>query len=231
MTPADRVQPVRRARLPARLVRHHFPLLILSASGVAILYATRPYRDVTSRASFATAYPALALLATTLLIGPWRSWHGLRTPASNDLRRDLGIWAGILGILHTVVGQNVHLRGRPWLYYVYGRGEHHTFPVRHDLFGAANYTGALACLLLSLLLATSNDYTLGRLQVRRWKNLQRLNYVLFPLTAIHAFAYQAIEKQKWPFVLTAVVLVALAASLQLAGLLAGRRRGAGSRPS
>jgi sulfoxide reductase heme-binding subunit YedZ len=147
----------------------------------------------------------------------------VRTPASSDLRRDLGIWAGILGLLHTAVGQNVHLRGRPWLYYVYAAREHHTLPLRHDLFGFANETGAAACLILALLLATSNDYALRRLQVRRWKNLQRLNYGLFPLAAVHGFAYQAIEKQKWPFVLAAGITIALAAFLQLAGLMRGRR--------
>jgi hypothetical protein len=25
----------------------------------------------------------------------------------------------LLSVLHTAVGQDVHLRGRPWLYYVY----------------------------------------------------------------------------------------------------------------
>ena len=60
----------------------------------------------------------LALLVATLLIGPWNVLRRTANPVSSDLRRDIGIWAGMLGILHAGVGQFVHLRGRPWLYYV-----------------------------------------------------------------------------------------------------------------
>jgi sulfoxide reductase heme-binding subunit YedZ len=101
-------------------LRHYLPLLLLSFVSVAVLYSTRPYTDVLSRASFATAYPAMVLLAATLLIGPWNWLRKKPNPVSSDLRRDLGIWAGFLALLHTAVGQCVHLRGRPWLYYVYG---------------------------------------------------------------------------------------------------------------
>ena len=107
-----------RERLLPRVWRHHLPLLLLSFVCVAVLYQTRPYPDVLSRASFATAYPALALLAITLLIGPWNLVFRKPNPLSSDLRRDIGIWAGLLGVLHAGVGQFVHLLGRPCLYYI-----------------------------------------------------------------------------------------------------------------
>ena len=110
----------RRSRLPSRLVKHHLPLLLGSIVCIWALYVTRPYTDVLSRASFATGYPALVLLGATLLIGPLNLLRHRPNPVSIDLRRDLGIWAGILAIVHTAIGQCVHLRGRPWLYYVYG---------------------------------------------------------------------------------------------------------------
>ena len=197
----------------------------LSAASVAALYFTRPDADVLSRASFATAYPALGLLAATLLIGPWNLLRKLPNPPSSDLRRDIGIWAGILGVLHSVIGQNVHMRGRPWLYYVYAAREHRTFPLRYDLFGLANYTGAISALVLILLLATSNDYSLRKLGTRRWKRLQRWNYAVFALAAIHSIAYLAIEKQKLLFVATVSICLAGAVVLQAAGIV--RRRSAG----
>src|SRR5260370_32478165 len=139
-----------RTRMHRRLLRHHLPLLILSAGSAAALYFTRNYADVESRASFATAYPALALLATTLLIGPWNLLRKRTNPVHTDLRRDIGIWAAVLSLVHTGVGQFVHLRGRPWLYYIYGPQEHHhAFPVRHDLFGLATYTGATSVPILA----------------------------------------------------------------------------------
>lgn len=205
-------------RLRRRLLVHHLPLLLISAAAVTLIYATRPYRDAVMKASFATAYPALILLAATLAVGPINVLLRGRSPISMDLRRDLGIWAGILTIAHTVIGQNVHLRGRPWLYYVYQQRERHIFPLRHDVFGLANYSGLLCTLLVLLLLATSNDYSLRRLGTRQWKKLQRWNYAAFALLAIHAFAYEeGIEHQKLPWVATTIAGFAIAILLQLSG--------------
>lgn len=169
------------------------------------------------RASFATAYPALILLALTLLIGPWNLLRKQHNPISSDLRRDLGIWAGILSLVHTVIGQDVHLRGRPWLYYVYAAKEHHAFPVRHDLFGFSNYTGAFGALIVIALLATSNDLAFRALGGRQWKQLQRWNYAAFALAAAHAIGYLTIEKQHLPMVTTISVCIAITISLQAAG--------------
>jgi sulfoxide reductase heme-binding subunit YedZ len=215
-------------RLAPRLIRHHVPLLALSFASVATLYATRPYKDILSRASFATAYPALVLLAVTLLIGPWNVLRRRANPVSSDLRRDIGIWAGILSVVHTAVGQCVHLRGRPWLYYVYGPTEHHhAFPIRRDLFGVANYTGAVGALVVIVLLATSNDYSLRAMGTRAWKKFQRWNYAVFALVAIHAFGYQGIEKQQAGWVATVTVCIAIAVAFQAAGYLRRRSMTAG----
>ena len=211
-------------RLQARLLAHHLPLLLLSALSVATLYYTRSFKDVLSRASFALAYPALALIAATLLLGPWNILRKRKNPVSSDLRRDIGIWAGILSLLHTAVGQCVHLRGRPWLYYFYRDSERHTLPFRHDLFGFANYTGLISALILIALLATSNDYSLRILGTPRWKQLQRWNYGAAALAAIHTFAYQTSEHQALPFVTSAGICVVATLILQAAGFL--RRRAA-----
>jgi len=220
---SESIRPRWCGRLLPRIWRHHLPLLLLSFVCVAVLYQTRPYPDVLSRASFATAYPALALLAITLLIGPWNLLRRKANPVSSDLRRDIGIWAGLLGTLHAGVGQFVHLRGTPWLYYVYGPTEHHR-GMRHDLFGLANYTGALGTLLLIALLATSNDFSLRRLGSRKWKQLQRWNYAVFALVAVHSFAFQGVETQKVQWVVTAAACVLAALALQVAGVA---RRGPG----
>ena len=207
---------VRKLRLQRRILRHHLPLFILSAVSAAALYFTRPYPDVLTRLSFSTAYPALILLAFTLLTGPWNVLLRRVNPVSSDLRRDVGIWAGILAIVHTAVGQCVHLRGRPWLYYVYGPQEHH-HGLRHDLFGFANYTGLLSVLLVAALLATSNDLSLRWLGTPQWKSLQRWNYGVFALAAAHAIGYLVIEQQKLPFDITIAGAIAITILLQSIG--------------
>jgi sulfoxide reductase heme-binding subunit YedZ len=218
-SPAGIMPKVELNRTERRLVKHHLPLFVLSAATIASLYFTRPYRDVLSRASFATAYPALALIALTLFIGPMNLIRKRQNPMSSDVRRDLGIWAGILSILHSLIGQNVHMRGRPWLYYVYGQREHHDFPMRHDLFGLANYTGAVSALVLIALLATSNDYSLRAFGNPRWKQLQRWNYAAFAVAAIHSIAYQVIEKQSLPFVSAVIGCIAITIVVQIAGIM------------
>lgn len=200
-----------------RLLRHHLPVAVVSTIAVLVLYSTRPYKDVVTRVSFATAYPALVLLSLTLVVGPINVLRQRRNPVSSDLRRDMGIWAGILGTLHAVVGQCVHLRGRPWLYYVYGPKEKHA-GLRHDVFGFANDTGAMATLLLIGLFATSNDLALRALGTPRWKSLQRWNYAVFLLAAMHTFGYQVgVEKPKVVWVGASVVCVALTIVIQGAG--------------
>ena len=215
--PKPGAQVRRTTRLVGRLWTHHLFLLLATALAVFSLYFTRPYRDVITRLSFSTAYPALILLVITLWIGPWNLLRSKRTPVSSDLRRDIGIWAGILGILHTGIGFCVHLRGRPWLYFVYQRSEGHTFPMRHDIFGFANYTGLVATIILLLLFVTSNDYALRRLGTPKWKQLQRWNYVLFLFTFLHTAAYQTMEKQHAPFVATVALSGAITLLLQAVG--------------
>lgn len=167
----------------------------------------------------ATAYVGLFLFVLTLLIGPFRTLQRRRMPLSQDLRRDTGIWAGILGLFHTAVGLNVHLRGRPWLYFIYEKRENHFIPLRHDQFGLANDTGLLAAGLLVLLLATSNDWSLRYIGTPGWKKLQRWSYALFALTVAHGILYQVIEKRTTTFVATFVVLCLIAITLQGLGFL------------
>jgi sulfoxide reductase heme-binding subunit YedZ len=206
---STRSQTLQRKRFNHRLALHHLPLFAFSTLAIVLFYVTRPSKDVWMKLSFSTAYPSLFLLLITLLIGPWNVLTRRRNPISSDLRRDVGIWAGVLTVIHSVVGQNVHLRGRPWLYYIYPAGEHHFFPLRHNVFGVGNYTGLVATLIVLALLATSNDYFLRRLGTPQWKRLQRWNYAVYALTAVHAWAYVTIEHQKRPFVLTIALALAI----------------------
>jgi methionine sulfoxide reductase heme-binding subunit len=169
------------------------------------------------------------LIAATLLIGPWNLLCSRPGPISSDLRRDTGIWAGAITVLHALIGQFVHLRGRPWLYYIYGPDQHHAFPVRHDLFGSANYTGLAGLLVVALLLATSNDYSLRALGTPQWKRLQRWNYAAFALTAVHAVAYLIIEKQELAWDVIVVSSLACVAVFQTTGYII--RRGRAKLPS
>jgi sulfoxide reductase heme-binding subunit YedZ len=200
-----------------RLARHHLPLALLSLVGGYLLYVTRPYPQVIPRLSFASAYPALILLSVSLWLGPWKLLTGERLVTSWDLRRDIGIWAGITGLFHTATGQFVHMAGRFWLYYLYENWwEKHIQPFRHDLFGFSNDTGLLAALVLLALLATSSDASLRWLGTPGWKSLQRWNYGCFALAALHTFGYQSGGGRGWLLPLS-IGAVAITCALQFVG--------------
>ncbi len=203
-------------RLRRRLVRHHVALGLASALSLTVLYLLVPSKDPMFRWSMASAYVGLALLGVSLATGPVNVLRRRPNPVSTDLRRDVGIWAGVVSILHFVVGWQVHMKHR-YLYWVREVQGSDALALRTDLFGFANHTGLAAVLLTALLLALSNDWSLRSLGTPRWKGLQRWNYTLFALVLVHGVAYQVVEKRDVPFVLAFVALLVPVVVVQLAG--------------
>ena len=181
--------------------------------------ASSDWSQLVYRLSMATGYASVVLIAWAMLIGPWRVRRGRPAPASTDLRRDVGIWGAIFGLAHVVTGLQVHFGGKFWKYFLYPNGDHR-IPLRHDLFGFANWTGLAAGLLLVLLLAISNDVSLRTLGTRRWKSWQRWTYWAAALTVAHGLAYQLETRHlgRWAAALLFATVVVLAMQLD------GRRR-------
>ena len=208
-----------RHRLSWRLVRHHLGLALTSVVLGAAVYAALPGAPTTVGLSKATAYVGLALLAATLLLGPLKVLRKQSGPLSDDLRRDTGIWAAMVGGLHVIVGLQIHM-GSPWLYFFYGADERARFaslPIRLDLFGLANDTGLIATLILVLLLCLSNDLSMRLLGNWWWKRLQQLNYGLLALVVVHGILYQRIEDREPVWVLVFWILWLAAVIVQLVG--------------
>lgn len=208
-----------------RRIRRHV-LLAASAGGLCLLVdLLLDADDLRFRMSMSTAYASLLFLAASLAVGPIRVLEGRHSPANTFLRRDLGIWAGILGLLHVAAGLTVHFRGDMWKYFfsrIPSPGD--PLPLRLDVFGAATYTGAASALVLVLLLALSNNWSLRRLGTRRWKSLQRWNYAGFALMAVHGAGFQLLESRALPWVLAFALVLAGVAGLQGAGFVRHRRR-------
>jgi len=175
-----------------------------------------PPPDVRHRLSMATAYAGLAFLAVSLSLGPWNVLARRPNPTSFDVRRDIGIWAGFLALVHTAVGLTVHLRGRMWMYFF---KKLHPLTIQGGEFGFANCVGAGAALLFLMLVAISNDISLRSLGTRRWKSLQRWAYLAFTLTMAHGIAYQLVEKRQlaWVFIFGTLAIAAL--TMQAMGVL------------
>jgi methionine sulfoxide reductase heme-binding subunit len=205
-------------RFRRRLV-HHVVIGVTTLALIIVFMRLFPKRDFISQVSIGTAYPALFFTAAAMLLGPSNVLWRKPNPVSFDLRRDLGIWAGITALVHTLVGLNVHLRGRMWLYFT---NEHHH--LRRDAFGFGNYTGAVAALVFLLLLALSNDLSLRKLGAERWKFLQQWAYAGVALTAAHAIAYQHIEKRVSPFQVVFYATVGILLAFQIMGIFKTRQK-------
>src|SRR5262249_15733391 len=100
---------------------------------------------------------------------------------------------------------------------VYAGEERHWFPLRFDAFGWANHLGLVGGLLLIFLLVLSNDWSLTRLGARRWKGLQRWNYLVFGLVVVHGLLYQVLEKRIAGWVVAFAILNVLVVLMQVAG--------------
>lgn len=213
MAPERPGKTIRFKKRPQRRLLHHS--LMSTASVVLTLFFMRqfPHRDWVSRVSLGTAYPALLFTAAAMLAGPINVLLRKPNPISFDLRRDLGVWAGIASLVHAAFGLNVHLRGRMWLYFV--NAQHR---LRHDAFGFGNYTGLIAAIVFALLLALSNDVSLRKLGSHRWKFLQRSVYAAIALTAAHAVLYQGIEKRAPAFIVILYAVLGIVLAVQLAGV-------------
>jgi sulfoxide reductase heme-binding subunit YedZ len=205
-------------------IKRHIILAACAAAGTALIYLATAPPDFRHRLSMATAYSSLLFLCATLLLSPWNIFRRRANPVSFDLRRDIGIWAGLLAILHTAVGLTVHLRGRMWMYFLKQR---HPLTFQTGQFGSANDIGLISALLFLMLLAISNDISLRTLGLQRWKSLQRWTYVAVGLAIAHGVLFQLIEKRHLAWVLVFATLTILIIAVQLAGVVyvrAGRRQ-------
>jgi sulfoxide reductase heme-binding subunit YedZ len=186
----------RRVRL--RLIRHYVPLLTLTGLATLALTMWAASPSLAYRLSLATAFAGLVLFGVSLMIGPLGLlWRGRLLPVSSDLRRDVGILAGVFGLAHALLGLLVYTDVR--LYFLY--------PVA-----------------AWLLLVTSGDWALRRYGARRWKRLQQLAYWAFTLIVVHAILYQRLDPHdQGPLVAALALMVASVIILQTAGFLKADR--------
>ena len=194
----------------------HVIMALLSIVACVVTYFLKPEESPVRIITIGTGYLSLFQIVFTLLWGTWQLLSRAtlrRNPVNIMLRRDVGIWAGVNGVVHVILGLQVHMSG-DIVRYFFERAYAGLTPLT-NLFGFSNYTGGLATILLVLLLLISNDLSVTWLRGPVWKWVQRLNYVLIVLTLLHTFGYQ-VEVERPPIMIVIVValtLVTMAAQL------------------
>src|SRR5574341_651000 len=166
----------------------------------------------------ATAYLSLGFMVFTLAYGPFKLLVQKRNPVNLMLRRDVGIWAGVTGLIHVVAGLQVHMGGDMVLYF-FARDHHHNLKWLTNLFGISNDIGLAATVVLILLLLLSNDLSLRLLRGPLWKWLQRANYLLLALVVAHGIGYQIVVERAPVLMGLVVALTLLVVGIQIGGVL------------
>jgi sulfoxide reductase heme-binding subunit YedZ len=191
----------------------HLALAWVSAGGCVLAYLYRPHAEWSTILTIGLGYVALLLMVVTLAIGPIKLLSRRRNPVNIYLRRDTGIWAGITGSIHVILGLQLHMGGNLLLYFFREDGR----PIL-NLFGQANYTGALATFVLVMLLVTSNDISLKALKGKRWKWLQRANYLLALFVFLHTLLYQDVSRREPLFTYITLGLIVFVLAIQAGGI-------------
>ncbi len=198
-----------------RTQRHIALAVGMSLACLAAWLAGSPVTAL-DRLSLLTAWLCLLLLAAALVVGPLNVRRGGQPLLNHLLRRDLGIWAALTGLLHLVAATEVVMTPayfRTWI----------TGPPEDPLPGWAGWIGTAFILagyaigvLLIRLLAISNDRALRRLGKERWKRIQRRAYWVFGLTVAHGAVFQIIEHRYGGWLLALLAVSAAVVWLQLA---------------
>ena len=199
---------------------HHSVLCVFSIALIYIFYASIESNREIFRWSMSTAYTALILLGFTAVIGSIRVLIGRPLPVSIYLRRDIGIWTGTIALAHVVFGLQGHVGGKFWYYFIAPPEASYNFPLRIDMFGITSYLGLGATVILILLLTLSNDWSIRRIGVHRWKRLQRLSYVAIGMSLLHNVIFLV----RWDRDLIFVAIFALVTLSIFAFQILGYRR-------
>lgn len=205
----------------SRVKYHYLPLLFLVCIVVLVFYFGWARRDAITFITQASGYISILIISISLMVGPMNIMLNRKNPVSTYFRRDISITGGVLAIIHSVAGLFVHLRGNNWQYFL--TMTDHRYSIRLDNFGLANYSGLISALIIILLLLTSNDYFLKKLNQTNWKNIQRFSYLMFILGIIHCILYR-IVKENLSFIYSFYLpLFTIVLTFQLTGAWLTRR--------
>lgn len=201
-------------RLHSRMQNHM--VLALVSIFIYFIFASVNKEPVIDQLSIVTAYICLFLVATALSIGPLQVLNAGESSINIYLRRDVGIWAGLTGLLHCVIATMLAMTPEYIETYINIYTEKLPETVRASLFLWGSATAFIVALLLLLLLCLSNQRALKLLGVMWWKRLQRLAYLVFILTIAHGLAFQLIEARN--LILVGLLLLTIIHVVILQGL-------------
>ncbi|VVC02359.1 Sulfoxide reductase heme-binding subunit YedZ [uncultured archaeon] len=178
-------------------------LLLLTGAALIAAYQTTLTQDPNQAMVRAFGLTGFFILCVSLIIGPLVVFNAAFFAPILEPRRAVGIAAFVFAALHVV------LMAGPYFGYNIA-GMLALLPLQ---------LGAIVLVLLVALTLTSCDWAQKKLGTGLWKNIQRVNYVVFVLTLAHfIFSANGLNLSKLNLSEGALVLLAvITILLQLAG--------------
>lgn len=213
---------------------------VVALGGILLSYGfwlSRPQWDPEMRFWRAVGDGSLILLVVALVLGPLATLWPKRFGRWLPYRRELGVWFGLLALLHTILVLNGWARWDVQRFFGYDFVPQLGRMARLEPgFGLSNLVGLVAMLITLVLMATSTDWAVRRLGGRAWKFLQLSSYTVFYLVALHtvyflflhytqSFHRQVPEDPNWfryPFLGLTLLVIGLQITAYLKSL--GRKR-------
>jgi len=205
-----------------RLFRH---VILVGVTTIVLLaaVATGPLPAWLDRLSIVSAYLCMGYLSLALIIGPKQAIRSGKPTVNNLLRRDLGIWGAVMGFGHFYLAMVLSMNNEYLNLFVYANELPFSEETRYLLYSWGSIAGFVVGVLFIILVVLSNDRSLRLIGTRWWKRLQRLAYVAFLFTMLHAFAFQALESRHALLIGVVAIVVALILTSQLIGIAAVRK--------
>lgn len=204
--------------------RTHGLLAGVTLIGCYLAHLYAPYADRIYDLTYGCGYVAVILIAYSLLIDPYKLLSRRKNPVNLNLRRDVGIWAGITGCIHVIAAIAMTTRGNIVYLFLRPKPEGVGYNLLLSPTGVSNNIGLVATVILVILLILSNDYFLIKLKGKRWKFLQRFNYGLAILAFIHTVLYQRLDNRSQTFVTFTFILAVALLCIQGVGFILYRIR-------
>jgi sulfoxide reductase heme-binding subunit YedZ len=194
--------------------------LTLIACLISAVFAT-PGQAFFETISVGAGYIGLLLIFASLVIGPLNMLKVRKNPVNINLRRDVGIWAGITSLAHVVFAAALELSWGDSLlgFFFYKNGA-----PKFNLFGISDMFGLVAALVVLFLMVLSNNYFLKKLKGKNWKKMQRFNYLLFGVALLHTLLQQ-VNNERGITMIVGVIALALGVMVaQAIGFVIYRKR-------
>lgn len=205
-------------------LRTHTILAVVSISVLLAAAVIGEPAAAVDQVSLASAYLFLFLISVVLLLGPLRTLQTGRVMINQTLRRDIAIWCALMGLVHLLAGSVESMTPVYLDVFVNHAVNSPSASTREALFFWSAIAGFIIGLLLIVLLALSNNWSLKLIGQRWWKRLHRLSYIVFILTVLHGFAFQVLESRFWGGYALVVVMTLIVCIAQVLGIRAVAER-------